>query len=51
VAKEMAEGDFSQVPVYKDDRLIGLLTAETIARWFANRIESEGGILDEDTVE
>jgi CBS domain len=31
-ARKMHDGSFSQLPVYEEDRLVGLLTAETVAR-------------------
>jgi predicted transcriptional regulator len=34
-AKVMYDGQFSQLPVYESERLVGLLTGETVARWFA----------------
>ena len=35
-AKKMHAGDFSQLPVYERSNCLGLLTAETIARWMAS---------------
>ncbi len=50
-AKKMGECSFSQLPVYKDSSLVALLTTNTIARWFAARFVSDGGIVDETQVE
>lgn len=51
VAERMGEQGFSQLPVYKNGSLVAVLTAETIARWFAHRMKTDGGILDGDSVE
>ena len=51
VAQRMGQQRFSQLPVYKEGRLVAVLTAETIARWFAERMTTDGGILDGETVE
>jgi predicted transcriptional regulator len=48
--KQMLEGNFSQLPVYDGGVLIGLLTAETVARWLASRLGGGDGILEEETV-
>jgi CBS domain-containing protein len=50
-AWKMHDGSFSQLPVYKGDRLIGLLTAETVARWLASRLAGGLGLLEEEAVE
>jgi CBS domain-containing protein len=47
---KMHRGSFSQLPVYHGRRLIGLLTAETVARWLASRLVNGAGILEEETV-
>jgi predicted transcriptional regulator len=39
VAKLMWHGNFSQVPVLEADRVHALLTAETIARWYAATLD------------
>jgi predicted transcriptional regulator len=50
--KEMAASSFSQLPVYADSSLIGLLTADTIARWLGTCLTCDGGVvLDEVNVE
>lgn len=41
---------FSQLPVVDDRGLIDLLTSETIARWVATRLESDG-ILESEPIE
>jgi CBS domain-containing protein len=46
-ARKMHDGSFSQLPVYEGDRLFGLLTAETVARWLAGGL----GLLEEEAVE
>jgi predicted transcriptional regulator len=47
----MHEGSFSQIPVYKESKMVGLLTAETVARWLACRLANGEGILEEEAVE
>jgi CBS domain-containing protein len=49
--RKMHDGSFSQLPVYDGDRLVGLLTAETVARWLASRLAGGLGMLDEEVVE
>jgi len=49
--KKMHEGSFSQLPVYSGDRLVGLLTSETVARWLAAQLADGHGILEERPVE
>jgi CBS domain-containing protein len=49
-AKKMHDGSFSQLPVYDGDRLVGLLTAETVARWLASRLSGGLGLLEEEAV-
>jgi CBS domain-containing protein len=50
-AKKMHNGSFLQLPVYDGDRLIGLLTAESIARWLASRLAGGEELLEEEAVE
>jgi predicted transcriptional regulator len=50
-ARKMHDGSFSQLPVYEGDRLVGLLTAETVARWLASRLAGGLGLLEEEAVE
>lgn len=49
-ARKMHDGSFSQLPVYEGDRLVGLLTAETVARWLASRLAGGLGLLEEEAV-
>jgi CBS domain-containing protein len=50
-AGRMLAGDFSQLPVVADGKIIGLLTAETIARWLADHLKDEDlGLVEEATV-
>lgn len=46
-ARQMYEGNFSQLPVYDDGALMALLTAETVARWLAASLEDGGGLVEE----
>jgi len=36
IIKKMKENNFSKLPVYNGKQFVGLLTAETIVRWFAS---------------
>jgi predicted transcriptional regulator len=47
----MHDNSFSQLPVHDGERLVGLLTGETIARWLAARLEGGDGILLEEPVD
>lgn len=47
----MHDNSFSQLPVHDGEKLVGLLTGETIARWLAARLEGGVGILEEEPVE
>ena len=47
-AQKMADGDFSQLPVYDDGRVIDLLTSEAIARWMTQRLTA-GSQIDGET--
>ncbi len=49
-AKRMVAGDFSRMPIYDGDMLIGLLTANALARWIASRLAGERGTLEEEPV-
>jgi predicted transcriptional regulator len=49
--KKMHDGSFSQLPVYLGDTLVGMLSAETVARWLAAQLADGLGILEEKTVE
>ncbi len=46
VAK-MHEGVFSQLPIYDGNNFLGLLTAETIARWLACNLNGGVGLVEE----
>lgn len=46
-ARQMYDGDFSQLPVYEDGSFVALLTAETVARWLAACLESGIGLVEE----
>jgi hypothetical protein len=50
-AKKMHDGSFSQLPVFDEARLVGLLTTETVARWLASRLAGGLGLLEEEAVE
>lgn len=50
-AKRMVDGDFSRLPVYDEDAFIGLLTANAIARWVADRLAGPPDTLHEEPVE
>lgn len=47
VASRMFASNYSQVPAYHRQKLIGLLTTDTIARWMAISLKQNGGILEE----
>ena len=47
----MYDNSFSQLPVHDGEKLVGLLTGETIARWLAARLEGRVGILEEEPVD
>jgi len=46
-ARQMYDGDFSQLPVYDGHSFVALLTAETVARWLAASLESGIGLVEE----
>jgi predicted transcriptional regulator len=50
-AKQMHAHSFSQLPVVSDKKIVGLRTADTIARWLATRLDGGIGMLDEEPVE
>ncbi len=51
-AKKMVDGDFTRLPVYKDDgTFVGLLTANAIARWVAARLAGPTNSLMEEPVD
>jgi CBS domain-containing protein len=37
-ARRMVRGDYSRLPIYGDDGLVGLLTTNAIARWLGSRL-------------
>jgi len=37
-ARKMAAGDFSQLPVYEDGRVVDVLTSEAVALWVTTRL-------------
>jgi len=45
--KKMRDGVFSQLPMYDKDNCLGLLTAETIARWLASMLAGGIGLVEE----
>jgi len=45
--KKMHDGVFSQLPIYDGQKCLGLLTAETIARWLANHLGDGMGLVEE----
>ncbi len=49
VAK-MREGVFSQIPVCDSQTCLGLLTAETIARWLSMDLAANGGLVEAKTI-
>lgn len=44
-AQTMRELDFSQLPVVDHGKVTGLLTAETVSRWLAVAVDSQGGVI------
>ena len=48
--QRMHQGNYSQIPVCDDTRIIDLLTTDTIARWLSVRL-AEDGILEDEPVE
>lgn len=49
-AKRMVKGKFSRLPVYAERELLGLLTANAIARWLAARLAGALDTLEEEPV-
>jgi len=45
--QKMREGKFSQIPVCDAARCLGVLTAETIARWLSIDLPVNGGLVEE----
>jgi hypothetical protein len=50
VAKAMRDGSYSQFPVYEGDTFVGLLTAETVARWVASNLADGQELMEEEKV-
>jgi CBS domain-containing protein len=48
--RKMHAGSFSQLPVYDGRECLGLLTAETVARWLAVHLADGGGLIEEQPV-
>src|SRR5262249_13904197 len=48
--KKMHRGALSQLPVYEGDKFVGLLTAETVARWLASNLAEGQELVEEETV-
>ncbi len=48
--QQMVASNFSQLPVYDGRLFIALLTAETIARWVGARLQTLGGMLEDEPV-
>jgi len=46
----MYEGEFSQLPVMREDKCIDLLTANTFSRWLGANIEEEFAIIEGTTI-
>lgn len=44
--RQMRDGVFSQIPVWDGERCVGLLTAETIARWLAADLQANEGLVE-----
>jgi hypothetical protein len=49
--KVMFEKDFSQIPIYDGSRFIGLLTANTVARWLGASVADEIFSVTETTIQ
>jgi len=47
----MKENNYSQIPVYKDNILFGLLTTDTVSRWLAYELKTNEIVGDEEIVE
>lgn len=47
---KMRDGKFSQIPVCDDSKCLGLLTAETIARWLSSELLLNGGLVEEQSI-
>ncbi len=49
-AKKMHDGSYSQLPVYDGTAFVGLLTAETVARWVAGNLADGQELMEEEKV-
>jgi hypothetical protein len=49
-AKKMYDHNVSLLPVYEGKSFVGLLTAETLARWLAARLSTGVGLIEEEPV-
>jgi predicted transcriptional regulator len=49
-AKKMRDGSYSQLPVYDGSTFVGLLTAETVARWVAGNLADGQELMQEEKV-
>ena len=49
-AKKMRDGSYSQLPVYDGSAFVGLLTAETVARWVASNLADGQELMEEEKV-
>ncbi len=45
--KKMYDGVFSQLPIYEGNNCLGVLTAETVARWLATMLGGGIGLVEE----
>ena len=50
-ARQMFDGNFSQLPVYLEGDFVALLTAETVTRWLGAQLQSGIGLVEEVPVE
>ena len=50
VAEKMHQHDVSQLPIYDGTQFVGLLTADTLARWLAARLATGVGLVEEESV-
>jgi predicted transcriptional regulator len=49
-AKAMRDGSYSQLPIYDGSAFVGLLTAETVARWVAGNLADGQELMEEEKV-
>lgn len=48
---KMKQNNFSQIPVYREDEFVALLTTDTIARWVGEELKKHELVLDDNLVE